>query len=99
MASEERYLWVLHYEFHGKQHLWWTYFKDEQEARTCIAEIVSTFPCVQEQSLEEYEQGLLVLPYYYFHLDCFQERTDAAHKEMERKRDEQLFPLAPFACD
>jgi hypothetical protein len=31
MASEERYLWVMQYLWHGKSRMWWAYFKDWSE--------------------------------------------------------------------
>jgi hypothetical protein len=100
MASEERYLWMFEFGYHGEERLWWAYFKDEQEVREFLTRLMDALPCVQMKQFEEYERGLMLYPNdFYAHQASAQERTDAKRKAGTRKRDERLFPLAPISCE
>ena len=99
MASEERYLWLIQYQWNGMKRLWWTYFKDESEVQACLAEILKAFPCFALQKLEACPDGLRVLDQYYAWTSSSQERADAMFKEMACQRDRQFFPLAPCTCE
>src|SRR5579864_8639743 len=98
MASEEKYLWLFHYQLHDVNRLWWAYFPDWAEVQACIAKLMGALPCLVLQEVAICRDGLRILDHFYSFTSSNQEQADAWFAEMARQRDKQFFPLAPSAC-
>jgi hypothetical protein len=98
MSSDERYLWLFYYRWHGANRIWWAYFTDWSEVHSCVVELQKAFPSLELQSLEARKNGLIVSDRYYSSTCASQERADAVFKETAREREKLFFPLAPYAC-
>jgi len=91
--SEERTLWLFHTSLHGEDRLWWAYFQDGLEIHVCLTEIVRAFPCLELKSLQPCWHGLRICSHFYPATGNSQQQQEIC------KQDQELFPLAPFACD
>lgn len=111
MTDAERYLWSVHFTFHGDRHMWWAYFAGRQEVEACVERLRGFFPCMQVTSLEEQPHGMVIHPDYYHYCLSHQEQVRLLRQKGKGKqgepprwretgeRDETFFRLAPLTCD
>lgn len=90
--NEERYLWFCQFQYHGQGHLWWAYFKDQQEVESCLKRVRELLPCLEITLLEEQPEGLAMAnDYLYYRLS--RPREEIVRCKRERIR--MTFRMSP----